>query len=143
MPDGFVEIKREDISDDLRYAIFERDGYQCRYCGREEPPFHIDHVYPVIKGGETSYNNLVTACVKCNLEKHDKVGIWPKSIEYWKERGKPHTSVINVFVLSSALACIAQGFFGKYQSPLVSSSFILAGLLIGLIDLALVTLEKI
>jgi uncharacterized membrane protein len=43
-------------------------------------------VYPVIKGGETSKENLVTACVKCNQEKGHGVGIYPKPVGYFKKR---------------------------------------------------------
>jgi hypothetical protein len=77
---------RERIGDELRRYVFERDLKVCRYCGEDVPPFHIDHVYPVSKGGETSYRNLVTACAKCNLKKHNSVGIWPKPIGYFTKK---------------------------------------------------------
>ena len=31
--------------------------------------FHIDHVIPVVAGGETSAENLALACVSCSLRK--------------------------------------------------------------------------
>lgn len=73
--------KREPIDDKLRQRVLKRDGYRCRYCGSTKKPFHLDHVYPVSKGGETTYDNLVTSCQNCNLGKHDKVGIWPNPLE--------------------------------------------------------------
>lgn len=75
-----------DVSPEIRKIVLERDGFQCRYCGSKVPPFHLDHVYPYSKGGETTANNLVTACLKCNLQKHSKVGIWPKPIGYFEKR---------------------------------------------------------
>jgi HNH endonuclease len=74
---------REKISENLRWSVLKRDHYKCRYCGKDSGPFHMDHVYPVIKGGETSYRNLVTACDKCNMKKHDAVGMWPMPIGYF------------------------------------------------------------
>lgn len=72
------------VSTSVREFVLERDGYACRYCGNKTPPFHLDHVYPFSKGGETSYRNLVTACERCNHSKYNKVGIYPKSIGYFE-----------------------------------------------------------
>jgi len=73
---------------EIRNDVFERDNYTCRYCGDTVGPFHADHVYPSSKGGETSIENLVTACVSCNTKKQAVVGIWPKPIGYWEEHKK-------------------------------------------------------
>jgi hypothetical protein len=74
------------IPDRIRTKVFERDGYQCRYCGSKSGPFHADHVYPESKGGETSISNLVTACKRCNVKKSAKVGLWPKPIGYFRQQ---------------------------------------------------------
>ena len=76
---------REYIPYHIRKSILDRDNYTCRYCGSKNSPFHLDHVYPVIKGGETSEQNLVTSCVSCNQKKHSSVGIWPKPIGYFEQ----------------------------------------------------------
>lgn len=73
---------REWISDSLRDKVLKRDGYKCRYCGRSDRPLELDHVYPVSKGGETTEDNLVTACDLCNGRKSASVGIWPKPLDY-------------------------------------------------------------
>lgn len=80
-----VKVRRDSISDDLRKFILIRDHHTCRYCGSKTPPFHLDHVYPVSKGGETSADNLVTSCEDCNQKKLAKLGILPYPIEYFKE----------------------------------------------------------
>ncbi len=41
-----------------------------RYCGVRSN-LTIDHVRPTSKGGDWSWENLVTACVKCNGKKGD------------------------------------------------------------------------
>ena len=66
----------------LRKKVFKRDNYTCKYCGAQKVSLHADHVYPESKGGETSLENLVAACGKCNLEKHAKVGVWPRKVIY-------------------------------------------------------------
>jgi excisionase family DNA binding protein len=55
----------------LRFAVLVRDGYACRYCGQRPPAvvLHVDHVIPVIDGGDTIEDNLVTSCSMCNLGK--------------------------------------------------------------------------
>lgn len=57
---------------DLRLAVFERDGYRCRYCNIKCEAPHCDHYMPVCRGGSNDMENLVTACPSCNLKKNDK-----------------------------------------------------------------------
>jgi 5-methylcytosine-specific restriction endonuclease McrA len=54
-----------------RGSIFERDSCTCQYCGRQFPrsQLTIDHVIPQSRGGGETWENLVLACVKCNLKK--------------------------------------------------------------------------
>lgn len=53
-----------------RENVFRRDGYQCQYCGTNKE-LTLDHVVPKAKGGSTAWNNLVTACKRCNSKKGD------------------------------------------------------------------------
>ena len=78
----YVEIKRKSV-DAIRGRVFQRDGWRCRYCGSAALPLHADHVYPVIAGGETTEDNMVTSCQRCNSTKSGKVGVWPKPIGYF------------------------------------------------------------
>lgn len=59
----------------LRFRVFERDRFRCRYCGRTpaEATLVIDHVLPVSKEGTWDIDNLVTACNECNLGKGDVI----------------------------------------------------------------------
>ncbi|KAK3243161.1 hypothetical protein CYMTET_47165 [Cymbomonas tetramitiformis] len=54
-----------------RRSILLRDNYKCQYCGCGEN-LTIDHVKPVSKGGPWSWDNLVTACSRCNTKKGSK-----------------------------------------------------------------------
>lgn len=56
-----------------RDNVFKRDNYQCVYCDDYWPKnfLTIDHVLPRSKGGKDTWDNMVTACPKCNGEKAD------------------------------------------------------------------------
>jgi 5-methylcytosine-specific restriction endonuclease McrA len=54
-----------------RVNIYKRDGYACVYCGKRDS-LTLDHVLPRSRGGRDSWDNLVTACQKCNTEKGDR-----------------------------------------------------------------------
>lgn len=66
---------RPELALGLRFDVFQRDRFRCQYCGlsaRDGALLHVDHVIPESKGGPTVMENLVTACVDCNLGKSDK-----------------------------------------------------------------------
>lgn len=52
-----------------RKEIFRRDQFICQYCGKTSNHLTIDHIVPRHLGGETSWENLVTACASCNHQK--------------------------------------------------------------------------
>lgn len=54
-----------------RRNIFARDANRCQYCGRHfsTSELSLDHVVPTCRGGGESWENLVCACVKCNVRK--------------------------------------------------------------------------
>lgn len=62
---------RRPIPKKLRFQVLERDGFTCRYCGARPPNvvLHLDHVVAVAKGGGNTLENLVTACLPCNIGK--------------------------------------------------------------------------
>ena len=64
----FIPYKKVTLS---RYNIYRRDEYSCVYCG-DKGNLTIDHVKPKSKGGRNSWDNLVTCCGSCNVNKGDK-----------------------------------------------------------------------
>lgn len=56
------------VSKRLRYEIFRRDNFACRYCGQRAPDavLVVDHVIAVALGGDDMPENLVASCVSCN-----------------------------------------------------------------------------
>ena len=85
-----------------RREVLRRDNHTCQYCGSSKR-LTIDHVIPRSRGGQHSWNNVVTACERCNSRKGDRllheVGMSPKqkpkapvhpaiafSEQFWKEQ---------------------------------------------------------
>ena len=58
------------ISERLREQVSLADRNRCAYCQTSEAncgiPLTIDHIQPISKGGETSFENLCLACRPCN-----------------------------------------------------------------------------
>ncbi len=54
-----------------RKNVFIRDQYTCQYCHTNFPPalLTLDHVMPRSRGGATVWENVATACKKCNTKK--------------------------------------------------------------------------
>ena len=54
-----------------RYEIALRSLKFCFYCQKSIDVVHIEHIYPLSKGGDSHIANLTAACYKCNAYKHD------------------------------------------------------------------------
>lgn len=54
-----------------RTNVFVRDRFCCQYCGQQygKSQLTLDHVVPLVQGGRTSWENIVTACKPCNQKK--------------------------------------------------------------------------
>ena len=52
-----------------RLEVFKRDHYTCQYCGKETRQLTLDHIVPRYRGGEHTWENVVSACVSCNRRK--------------------------------------------------------------------------
>ncbi len=52
-------------------TLFKRDNHLCLYCGKwfRQSDLSRDHVTPLSMGGKDSWNNVVTACKRCNNHK--------------------------------------------------------------------------
>lgn len=57
-----------------RRNIFKRDRYTCQYCGVQPGPSEltIDHVLPRSRGGLSTWENTLLACVGCNKRKANR-----------------------------------------------------------------------
>lgn len=58
-----------------RFEVFNRDRYTCQYCGKQSHQLTLDHVIPRYRGGQHTWENVVSACVPCNRR---KAGLTPQ-----------------------------------------------------------------
>ena len=49
--------------------VFLRDRFTCQYCGKKAQDLTLDHVIPRRQNGAHTWENVVTACNRCNLRK--------------------------------------------------------------------------
>ena len=56
-----------------RRALFARDNWRCVYCGTAGGRLTLDHVIPRSKGGDSTWENVVTSCAPCNLRKGNRL----------------------------------------------------------------------
>lgn len=59
------------LSKRVRFDVFKRDSFTCRYCGKRPPDvmLEVDHIIPRCEGGSDDPSNLTTACLACNRGK--------------------------------------------------------------------------
>lgn len=63
MPRNMVKFNRRNV--------FLRDENRCQYCGKKFGANHLslDHVMPRSRGGPSTWENIVCACLRCNVRK--------------------------------------------------------------------------
>ncbi|KAG8100602.1 hypothetical protein GUJ93_ZPchr0013g36681 [Zizania palustris] len=72
VPELLQVVKRRRVKHILsRKNIIYRDGFTCQYCTSVDN-LTIDHVIPASRGGKWEWENLVTACSRCNSRKGQK-----------------------------------------------------------------------
>ena len=83
MPDMEVVFSRRNM--------YRRDNLKCQYCGSKpgSEELTIDHIVPRSKGGKSSWENCVLACIKCNHEKGNKT-LRNSGLKLLKRPTKPH-----------------------------------------------------
>ena len=54
-----------------RRNVFLRDNNRCQYCGKtyHTKELSLDHVIPRSRGGKMTWENIVCACIRCNVKK--------------------------------------------------------------------------
>ena len=85
-----------------RQKIYEKSNGHCWYCGCDisSRKWHVDHFDPIFRGwkdkpdraGEDTFNNLVPACVECNLfKKTFSVEQFREELEKQVERARKYS----------------------------------------------------
>jgi 5-methylcytosine-specific restriction endonuclease McrA len=68
---SYVKIPYKEISLSRR-NLMHRDSYMCQYCSEKRHDLTIDHVIPRSRGGTDTWENVVAACLKCNVKKGNR-----------------------------------------------------------------------
>ncbi|MDX3125956.1 HNH endonuclease [Streptomyces scabiei] len=71
--------KRGMAADDRRISADYREAISddpCGYCRGRTAKMHVDHVFPLSKGGTDHWWNLLQTCSTCNLGKYNRCGTW-------------------------------------------------------------------
>jgi 5-methylcytosine-specific restriction endonuclease McrA len=92
----FNGVHRREIKFSRR-NIFERDRNMCQYCGRQFKKLELtlDHVVPRSSGGRSTWENLVLACMPCNVRKGSRLpneARMPLIRQPRKPRWMPHSN---------------------------------------------------
>jgi hypothetical protein len=68
---GLIKARAQYVPPLSNQALFARDARMCMYCGARflSRELSRDHITPLSKGGGDSWNNVVTACKRCNNHK--------------------------------------------------------------------------
>ncbi len=68
---GIHKIRQHYLAPLNNTALFKRDGHMCLYCGNKfrSKLLSRDHVTPISRQGQDAWNNVVTACRRCNNHK--------------------------------------------------------------------------
>lgn len=70
----YVRIPRRIHLPVTRRTVLARDNYTCQYCGEQpgKANLTVDHVLPRSRGGTHTWENVVTACGRCNRRKGNR-----------------------------------------------------------------------
>lgn len=89
---GYDRIPRQKVKFNRR-NIFARDGNRCQYCGKRfaTSELSLDHIVPRRLGGEATWENIVCACLKCNVRKGGRTP-WQAGMRLIREPHRPRTN---------------------------------------------------
>ena len=84
-----------------RRNVFWRDSNQCQYCAKvfKFDDLTMDHVNPKSRGGDKSWENIVTSCKGCNSKKRDRT---PKEAQMPLIR-RPYSPRVNLLDLNRSV----------------------------------------
>ena len=91
---GYDRLPRQKVKFNRR-NLFARDHNRCQYCGRRfsTSELSLDHVMPRSRGGAATWENIVCACVKCNVRKGGRPPA-EANMRLIKEPARPKTSPV-------------------------------------------------
>lgn len=91
----YVHVPRRFRRQVTNTFLFARDDYSCQYCGKHKKELRgrqfltRDHIVPLSRGGDSTWENVVTSCSPCNNRKGDRL---PREVglKLLNEPGQPN-----------------------------------------------------
>jgi len=91
----YVHVPRRFRRQVTNTFLFARDEYSCQYCGKHKKELRgrqfltRDHIVPLSRGGDNTWENVVTSCSPCNNRKGDRL---PREVglKLLNEPGQPN-----------------------------------------------------
>ncbi len=68
---NYIQIPYKEIPL-TRRNVLHRDNHTCQYCGHTGESLTLDHVIPRSRGGKETWDNMITACLRCNVKKGNR-----------------------------------------------------------------------
>lgn len=87
--------------DELRKAVYRRDGWQCQKCGARNIQLHAHHQTPLSTGGSNDMSNLITLCKNCHIDDHPHMW-WGR----WKENNPQTVLVLRIIAFAVAISLL-------------------------------------
>ncbi len=93
----YVHVPRRFRRQVTNTVLFARDDYSCQYCGKHKKELRgrqfltRDHIVPLSRGGDNTWENVVTSCSPCNNRKGDRL---PREVglKLFNEPGHPYSA---------------------------------------------------
>lgn len=60
------------LSSNIREHLYTKQNGLCNGCGCKLKETHLDHIFPISRGGTNTDNNVQLLCPRCNLSKGTK-----------------------------------------------------------------------
>jgi len=98
----FSRLPRQEVKFNRR-NIYARDQNRCQYCGKKfgTAELSLDHVIPRSHGGPSTWENVVCACLRCNVQKGGRTP-GEANLRLVKKPVKPRFSPVMRLALSTA-----------------------------------------
>ncbi|MFS8781621.1 HNH endonuclease [Synechococcus sp. W55.1] len=106
----YVHVPHKEIPLTRRNVLY-RDGHRCQYCGCFGEDLTLDHVIPRSRGGGDTWENVVSACVRCNVKKGNRT---PREagMPLLRQPRRPHSTLY--FEISKAVGSGSHREWSKY-----------------------------
>lgn len=123
-----MERTQRESVEKIKKAVLERDNFTCQYCGEklDATEATLEHIIPRSLGGNSSFDNLITACRYCNCYKANKtlknylIGAIKSNTEYYQTFISSLDSIRALMETSSYEKTVEEVFYRLLYSNIIA-----------------------